>query len=68
MHFRSSLQNRVVGMHVLGPNAGEIIQGFGLAFRTNATKEDFDDLIGIHPTNAEVCCEGRHVDFAAKDE
>ena len=47
-------QYRVIGMHVVGPNAGEMIQGFALAFKTGATKEHFDDLIGIHPTNAEV--------------
>ncbi|KAL4225826.1 thioredoxin reductase [Mactra antiquata] len=45
---------RVVGFHVLGPNAGEITQGFGLAMKLNATKADFDDTIGIHPTCAEV--------------
>lgn len=45
---------RIVGMHVAGPNAGEVIQGFAIAFKTNATKEHFDDLIGIHPTNAEI--------------
>ncbi|XP_066925765.1 thioredoxin reductase 1, cytoplasmic-like [Clytia hemisphaerica] len=45
---------RVIGMHVVGPNAGEMIQGFALAFKTGATKEHFDDLIGIHPTNAEI--------------
>ena len=36
------------------------MQGFGLAFKTNATKEHFDDLIGIHPTNAEVRLILRH--------
>lgn len=45
---------RVIGMHIVGPNAGEIIQGYAIAFKTGATKEHFDDLIGIHPTNAEV--------------
>lgn len=45
---------RVLGMHVLGPNAGEVIQGFGIALKLGATKLDFDRLIGIHPTNAEV--------------
>eukprot|EP00054_Salpingoeca_dolichothecata_P009398 m.53006 g.53006 ORF g.53006 m.53006 type:complete len:505 (+) comp18341_c0_seq1:186-1700(+) len=45
---------RVVGFHLLGPNAGEATQGFGLAFKLGATKEHFDDLVGIHPTNAEV--------------
>lgn len=44
----------MVGVHVVGPNAGEIIQGFGIALKIGATKEHFDELIGIHPTNAEV--------------
>lgn len=46
--------NRVLGFHVLGPNAGEVTQGFSLGLKLNATKADFDNLIGIHPTNAEV--------------
>jgi len=45
---------RVVGVHIVGPNAGEVVQGFGIALKVGATKEHFDDLIGIHPTNAEV--------------
>lgn len=44
----------MVGFHVLGPNAGEITQGFALGVRLGAKKSDFDDLIGIHPTTAEV--------------
>ena len=44
----------MVGFHVLGPNAGEITQGFALAVKLGAKKSDFDDLIGIHPTTAEV--------------
>ncbi|KAG2431917.1 hypothetical protein HYH02_013136 [Chlamydomonas schloesseri] len=44
---------RVVGAHYLGPNAGEIIQGVAIAVKANATKADFDDCIGIHPTVAE---------------
>lgn len=44
---------RVVGFHYLGPNAGEVTQGFGLALQYGATKEDFDTLVGIHPTTAE---------------
>ena len=46
--------NRVVGFHVCGPNSGEVTQGFGIAFALRATKEDFDALIGIHPTVAET--------------
>lgn len=45
---------RVLGLHILSPNAGEITQGFGMALIMNATKADFDRLIGIHPTVAEV--------------
>ena len=45
---------RVIGIHVIGPNAGEIIQGFSIALKLGATKVHFDELIGIHPTNAEV--------------
>lgn len=44
---------RVVGAHVLSPNAGEVIQGYAVALRAGATKETFDDTIGIHPTISE---------------
>ncbi|CAB3369746.1 Hypothetical predicted protein [Cloeon dipterum] len=44
---------RVVGFHVLGPNAGEITQGYALGIKLGATKADFANLIGIHPTCAE---------------
>uniref|UniRef100_A0A5S6R1Y1 thioredoxin-disulfide reductase (NADPH) n=1 Tax=Trichuris muris TaxID=70415 RepID=A0A5S6R1Y1_TRIMR len=45
---------RVLGFHVLGPDAGEITQGFGIALKLKATKQDFDLLVGIHPTCAEI--------------
>ncbi|XP_043563507.1 thioredoxin reductase 3 [Chiloscyllium plagiosum] len=45
---------RVVGFHVLGPNAGEITQGFGAAMKCGMTKDQLNSVIGIHPTNAEV--------------
>ena len=44
----------MVGFHYLGPNAGEVTQGFGMSLKMGATKADFDNLIGIHPTTAEV--------------
>jgi glutathione reductase (NADPH) len=44
---------RVVGLHVVGPEAGEIVQGFAVAIKMGATKKDFDATIGIHPTAAE---------------
>lgn len=46
--------HKVVGIHILGPNAGEVVQGFSIALKLGATKSHFDDLIGIHPTNAEI--------------
>lgn len=45
---------RVIGFHVLGPNAGEMTQGYAVAMRKGATKEDFDATIGIHPTCSET--------------
>ena len=45
--------DKVVGMHMVGPDAGEIIQGFAVAIRAGATKAIFDSTIGIHPTAAE---------------
>ena len=44
---------RVLGLHVCGPNAGEMTQGFGVAIKMGATKQDFDNTVGIHPTTAE---------------
>jgi thioredoxin reductase (NADPH) len=38
----------------LAPNAGEVTQGYALGMKLGAKKSDFDDLIGIHPTVAEV--------------
>jgi len=46
-------QNRVIGVHLLGPHAGDVMQGLAIAMRCGATKEDFDETIGIHPTIAE---------------
>lgn len=45
--------DRVVGLHMVGPDAGEIVQGFAVAMKAGATKAVFDSTIGIHPTVAE---------------
>jgi glutathione reductase (NADPH) len=45
--------DRVVGLHMVGPDAGEIVQGFAVAMKAGATKAIFDSTIGIHPTVAE---------------
>jgi glutathione reductase (NADPH) len=43
----------VLGVHMVGPEAGEIIQGMTVALKAGATKAIFDHTIGIHPTAAE---------------
>lgn len=48
------LKDRVVGFHLLGPNAGEVTQGFAAAMKCGLTKQQLDDTIGIHPTCGEV--------------
>ncbi|MCA1323133.1 glutathione-disulfide reductase [Herbaspirillum sp. alder98] len=45
--------DRVLGVHMVGPEAGEVIQGFAVALQCGATKAQFDLTIGIHPTGAE---------------
>jgi glutathione reductase (NADPH) len=45
--------NKVLGCHMVGPDAAEIIQGFAVAIQAGATKADFDRTIAIHPSSAE---------------
>ena len=45
--------DRVVGVHMMGPDSAEILQGIAIAMRAGATKALFDTTIGIHPTTAE---------------
>ena len=49
----ANASDRVVGVHMMGPDAGEIIQGIAIALKAGATKAIFDQTIGIHPTAAE---------------
>ena len=44
---------KIVGCHIIGDSADEMLQGFAVAIRMGATKSDFDDTVAIHPTNAE---------------
>ena len=46
-------ERRIVGLHAIGMEADELLQGFAVALRLGATKRDFDDTIAIHPTSAE---------------
>ena len=46
-------EERIVGCHIIGAGADEMLQGFAVAIRMGATKRDFDDTVAIHPTSAE---------------
>ncbi|CAD5229157.1 unnamed protein product [Bursaphelenchus okinawaensis] len=46
-------EEKVVGVHILGQGADEILQGFGVAVKMGATKKQFDECVALHPTSAE---------------
>jgi glutathione reductase (NADPH) len=46
-------EQHVVGCHIIGAGADEMLQGFAVAIKMGATKRDFDDTVAIHPTSAE---------------
>ncbi len=46
-------EEKVVGLHIVGQGASEILQGFGVAIKMGARKRDFDSCVAIHPTSAE---------------
>ena len=46
-------EERVVGIHIIGLGSDEIIQGFAVAVKMGATKQDLDDTVAIHPTSGE---------------
>jgi glutathione reductase (NADPH) len=49
----NNADDKVIGAHMVGDYAGEIIQGLGIAIKAGATKANFDDTVGVHPTSAE---------------
>merc|ERR1719210_731322 len=49
-------EGRVVGLHMVGAEAGEMMQGLAIAMKAGAKKSDFDATVGIHPTAAEEWC------------
>jgi thioredoxin reductase (NADPH) len=62
--------NRIIGIHILAPNAGEIVQGFSAAINAGITKDQLDNTVGIHPTVAEeltTCLSEKGVDSGKKD-
>ena len=46
-------QDKIVGCHIIGQGADEMLQGFAVAIKMGATKHDFDNTVAIHPTSAE---------------
>ena len=57
--------DQVLGIHMVGPDAGEIVQGLAVAMVAGATKAQFDATVGIHPTAAEEFVTLRSVSRAA---
>jgi glutathione reductase (NADPH) len=49
----TGVEERIIGCHIIGDGADEILQGFAVAMKMGATKTDFDDTVAIHPTSAE---------------
>jgi glutathione reductase (NADPH) len=49
-------EERVVGVHIIGQGSDEVMQGFGVAVKMGARKEDLDNTVAIHPTSAEGAC------------
>lgn len=54
--------DKVVGAHMVGPDAAEIMQGIAIAIKAGATKTDFNSTVGIHPSTAEEFCTMRTKD------
>jgi glutathione reductase (NADPH) len=46
-------EEKVVGVHIIGLGSDEVMQGFGVAVKMGATKQDLDDTVAIHPTSGE---------------
>ena len=59
--------DKVVGIHFLGPNAGEVIQGFSVAMNCGVTREVLFDTVGLHPTCAEEICDLKQTKRENKD-
>ena len=60
-------EQRVVGIHVIGDNADEMLQGFAVAVKMGATKADFDSTIAIHPSSAEELVTMKAIDVSNND-
>ena len=58
---------KILGMHVVGPDAGEIIQGFAVAVKAGLTKQQLDETIGIHPTAAEEFVTLREISYSVNE-
>jgi thioredoxin reductase (NADPH) len=59
--------DKVLGIHFLGPHAGEVIQGFSVAMNCGVTREILFDTVGLHPTCAEEICDLKQTKRENKD-
>lgn len=50
----SPQEERVVGIHVMGPNAADVVQGFAVAMKCGLTKRQLDATVGVRPSSAQV--------------
>lgn len=60
-------EERIVGIHVIGDGADEMLQGFAVAMQMGATKADFDNTLAIHPSSAEELVTMKHPEGAQAD-
>ena len=58
---------KVIGCHAATDGAGEMVQGMAIAVKMGATKDDFDNTIGIHPTSAEEMVTMRSASYQYKN-
>ena len=49
----TGVEEKIVGIHMIGDGVDEMMQGFAVAVKMGATKQDFDNTVAIHPTSSE---------------
>lgn len=54
--YKKQKEERVVGIHVMGPNAADVVQGFAAAIKCGLTKRQLDATVGVRPSSAQVLC------------
>ncbi len=60
--------DKVLGVHLIGPDSGELVQVIGIALKMGATKAQFDEVIAVHPTAAEELVTMREFSVASRPD